>query len=199
MRTNHLKRVAAEWRRGALLLAMTLSVSAGWAQADSQRREPENQNAANAAVAPAPDNLRPADRAFIEQARTLLGEQRRIGELGVGNASSSEVRAHAQQIAADSRRLSEAIEGLVRKKGIAVNASSKTVSEAYQAIAGKTGSDFDRTFVLRLMELHEVTSALFESTTAESKDTDLREFASAQLPMLRGHRNRIIRLRAMFE
>lgn len=199
MMMTDLNRVAAAWRQGALLLALLLGMSAGWAQADSQRREPENQNAANAAIPPTTDTLRPVERAFIDQARTLLREQRRLGELGVGNAAKSEVRSHAQQIAADSRRLTEAIDGLVRKKGIAVTTAAETPSDAYQAISGKTGPDFDRMLVLKLMELHESTSALFESATAEAKDADIRELASAQLPMLRDHRNRIVRLRALFD
>ncbi len=183
-----------------MVLALTMGVSAGVAQTEVQRSESEKSKAANAAVVPSPNDApRPAERAFIERARTLLRDLRRLGELGVGNAARSEVRSHAQQVAADSQRLMEAIDGLVRKKGIAVNALAQTPSEAYQVMAAKTGADFDRAFVMNLMELHEATSALFETATAEAKDADIRELASAQLPTLRDHRNRIVRLRALFD
>lgn len=189
--------LAATGRKCALVLAVSLVAAGGWAQDDSQRRESENRPPA-APTAPAPGNLRPAERAFLEQAQLLVTQQRQLGEFGVGNASQSEVRGHAQQIAADYRRLSEAIDGLLRKKGIALS-SSATSGDSPTGNVAKAGPEFDRNFVLTLLNLHESTGALFEAATAEIKDADIRELASAQLPMLRGHRDRIVRLRALFD
>lgn len=141
------------------------------------------------------DSLRPSERAFLNQAMTLIRQQRRLGELAIGNASNSDVRSHAQQVTADFRRLAEGLEGLVRKKGIALAHAGEAPSDAYQFLTETSGILFDRSFVRVIGDLHDTTGSLFEQAAAELKDTDLRDFAATQLPMLRGHRNRIVRLR----
>lgn len=145
------------------------------------------------------DNVRPAERAFLEMAWVRLRQQRRLGELAVGNASSSAVRSHAQQLTGDMRRLGEGLEGLLRKKGIALLATGESSSVADQQIAEQSGTTFDRKLVQTLGGLHEATHSLFEHAAAELKDADLRDFAAAQLPILRGHRDRMVRIRAAME
>jgi putative membrane protein len=147
----------------------------------------------------ATDRLTASERAFLEQARESIRQQRRLGELGQSLARGTEVRAHAQKIVNEYRQMLERIEGLVRKKGTALLQPPEIPSESYQGLAAKSGPEFERGFVEILNELHERTLALFERAVADARDPDVRQFAAAQLPILREHHNRTTVLRKQFE
>jgi putative membrane protein len=145
------------------------------------------------------DPLTAADRAFLAEARESIRQQRRLGELGQSQARNTEVRRHAQKIVSDYRTMLEAIDGLVRKKGVALVESPEIPSSAYQEVSGKAGPEFERAFVLAMVDLHENTLSLFEHTAADARDPDVRQLAAAQLPVLREHRNGITVLRKLYE
>lgn len=147
----------------------------------------------------ATDRLTASERAFLAQARELIRQQHRLGELGQSQARGTEVRAHAQKIVSEYRQMLERIEGLVRKKGAALLQPPEIPSESYQDLAAKSGPEFERGFVEILTELHERTLALFERAVADARDPDVRQFAAAQLPILREHHNRITVLRKQSE
>ena len=55
---------------------------------------------------------------------------------------------------------------------------------------GRTQSVFDPSDLPR---------ELFEQAAAESRDVDVRDFAAAELPVLRGHRNAAVVLKKVFD
>ena len=71
-------------------------------------------------------------------------------------------------------------------------------SETYQKLRAQNGTDFDREFVRLEGELSDSIMALFEQPANNAKDPDVREFATAQLPLLRDHQNRSAELRKTF-
>jgi len=179
------------------VLPLTLAVIGVTAPALAQKAELLTDVTWGARLAT--DRLTPSERAFLEQARESIRQQRRLGELGQSLARGTEVRAHAQKIVSEYRQMLERIEGLVRKKRTALLQPPEIPSEAYHELAAKSGPEFERGFVAILNEWHERTLALFERAATDARDPDVRQFASAQLPILREHRNRITVLRKQFE
>jgi putative membrane protein len=128
-----------------------------------------------------------------------------VGELALGDTLRPEERAfllkatetglQQMRLAADYRRISEALDAMVRRKGGIAGAPVGGTSEAYRKLLENPGAEFDREFVLAAAQLTETAITLFEQAAADAKDTDVREFAGAQLPVLRAHYNTIVALK----
>ena len=147
----------------------------------------------------ASDSLRVNERAFLNKALETTRQQMRLAEIGAAQADSSEVRAHALQLVADYRTLNDALDALIRRKGGLAEAPVGGTSETYQKLVGKTGNAFDREFVRTVADRSYDVMSLFEQGVAESKDADIRDFAAAELPVLRAHRNAAVDLKKVFD
>ncbi len=135
------------------------------------------------------ETLRANEKAFLLKASENGWQQMRLAELGVGQAGRSEVRSHAQQLVADYRQLTDALDALVRRKGGIAGAPVGATSESFRKLLENGGPAFDREFVQTAGRLTGAMMTLFEQAAAEAKDADVREFAAAQLPVLRAHSN----------
>ena len=180
------------------LLVMVLGASGNAvAAARSQVRHVSARNLASGFVAEpvASSDLRPAERAFLNQAVETSRQQMRLAEVGASQADNSEVRSRAQQLAGDYKQIDEALEALLRRKGGIANAPVGGTSETYQKLVANAGANFDREFVRVAAQLNQSTLSLFEQAASDAKDPDVREFAAAQLPVLRAHRTAIMALK----
>ena len=148
-----------------------------------------------AAVPLATDALRENDQAFLGKAVETSRQQMRLGEVGASQAGSSQVRTHALTLAADSREMADSLEALIRRKGGIAGAPVGKTSEEYQKLLEKSGDDFDRAFIRAADVLANNVLILFEQAASDARDTDVREFAAAQLPVLRAHHNTIEELK----
>lgn len=137
-------------------------------------------------------DLRPAERAFLTSAVENSRQQMRLAEVGVNHAANSEVRSHAQQLAVDYRQMTDGLEALISRKGVA-GAPVGGTSESYRKLAEST--TFDREFVRLAAQTTDRTLTLFEQTASDARDPDVRAFAAAQLPVLRAHRAVILALK----
>lgn len=146
----------------------------------------------------AADSLRPAERAFLEKATEIGRLQMRLADIGASQATSADVRGHAEQLKSDNRQLVDALTSLAQKRGGATRTATEP-AESYAQLAAKSGAEFEREFVRVMADVHETTITLFEQAAAEAKDADVRDLAAAQLPMLRAHRNRITELKKTFD
>lgn len=147
----------------------------------------------------AADSLRPAERSFLTKAAETSRQQMRLAEVGVSQAGDTQVRSQAQQMAADYRSLNEGLEALIRRKGGIAGAPIGGTSESYRKLVEISGGDFDREFIRAAAQATDKALAMFEQVASESKDADVREFAAAQLPVLRAHRAVLTELRKTFE
>src|SRR5436190_899977 len=93
-------------RRALPCIMFAVLGSAGWCAPAPSSPEPA-----------AADVFRPAERVFLEKALESTRQQMRLAEIGANQASSSEVRAHALQLAADYRELNNTLDALVRHRG----------------------------------------------------------------------------------
>ena len=141
------------------------------------------------------DALRPAERAFLAKAVESSRQHIRIAEAGVSQAANSDVRSHALQLVTDYRALNDALDALIRRKGGTAGAPVGDPAETHQKLVEKSGSAFDREFVRMVARMGDEMLAMFEQVVSESKDTDVRDLAAAQLPVLRAHRKTITELK----
>lgn len=180
---------------GVLIGAVALVASAS--AAPWRARAPVARTLLNgyAAEPLASEALRPTERVFLEKASANNREQVHFSQLALSQAANSDVRSHAQHVLADQRSIGEALAALIRRKGALMATGNEPTAQAYQRLAEKAGPDFDREFIRAMAERHEAFISLFEHAAADSKDTDVRDMAAAQLPTLRAHRNSILELK----
>jgi predicted outer membrane protein len=178
---------------GALALASVAEAASAW-------RTPVMRSWGRhfAAMPLATETLRPSEQGFLESALALSRQETRLAELAAGQATNSDVRALALEIPGEQRALRESVEGLLRRKGMAVPADLP-VPEAHQRLVEMSGSTFDREIVMALAKLHEELVTLFEQAASDGKDPEVRDIGGRHLPALREHRNRLIELRKIYE
>jgi putative membrane protein len=148
-----------------------------------------------AAIPMAADGLRENEKAFLGKAIETSRQQMRLAEVGASQAVSSDVRSHALTLAGDYRELAESLDALIRRKGGVAGAPAGGTSENYRTLLEKSGAEFDREFVRTADALGNDIMTLFEQAATGARDPDVREFAAAQLPVLRAHRNAIVNLK----
>ena len=189
-------------RRLALLAAVGLSAaSVSATSADWRLRSPATRtlNKSFAAEPLATDALRPSERVFLTKAAASTRQQMRLAEIGASQSESADVRSHAMQLAADYRSLNEAIEALIQRKGGVAGAPVGNTSQTYAGLMEKSGSAFDREFVRTVANSSNDVMTLFESAATDARDTDIRDLAAAELPILRAHRNTVEGLKKTFD
>ncbi|MGH7956791.1 MAG: hypothetical protein ACREH8_07240, partial [Opitutaceae bacterium] len=76
----------------------------------SRQVSARNVMPAFAAQMRAANELRPTERAFLSKAIEASRQQMRLAAVGISQATSTEVRSHAQQLATDYRSLNDALE-----------------------------------------------------------------------------------------
>lgn len=147
------------------------------------------------------DSLRPAEQLFLERATVSSRLQIRLAELGSGQAAGSDVRNHAEQVKGDKRQLVEALGAMLQRKSSSARpvVDSPGATATYTRLESKSGAEFDREFIRVMGDLHEATISLFEQAAGETKDVEIKEFAAAQLPMLRAHKNSILELKQAYD
>jgi putative membrane protein len=180
--------------------ATTASAALPWRIAPAFGR---SMTAGMAAEPQAASALRPVEHAFLQRAAELSREQLQLAKLAVGQATSSDVRTYAQQVASDYRQIDDSLEALRRRKGTAREVEEPGApvqnSEDFQHLAQQSGPDFDREFVRIAGDLQAIVLTLFEEVMAEAKDSEVRDLIGNYLPVLRGHRNRTTELRKIFD
>lgn len=185
-------------RRSCLgFAALLVSASFGWG---APVRHPALRPVPNCAVEPlATDALRPVEQSFLEKALESCQQQIRLADIGASQGSSAAVRSHAAQLAADYRELNESLQALVNRKGGIAGAPTGGTSENFQKLSTRSGNDFDREFVRLASQMSDSVMNLFEQAANTVKDTEVREFATGELPLLRGHSNRGVELKQTVE
>jgi putative membrane protein len=174
-----------------LFASTAYSATATWRQRATARSAMQGY----AAIPLAADGLRENEKAFLGKAIETSRQQMRLAEVGASQAISSDVRSHALTLAGDYRELAESLDALIRRKGGVAGAPAGGTSENYRGLLEKSGADFDREFVRTAAALGNNIMTLFEQAATDARDPDVREFAAAQLPVLRAHRNAIVGLK----
>lgn len=180
---------------GLLGASMALGATAQWRSRASAR----SMMSGFAAIPLAADAVRENEKAFFGKAMETSRQHLRLAEVGASQADRSEVRSHALTLAGDYREITESLDALIRRKGGLADAPVGGSSENYHKLFDKAGAEFDREFVRVASALSNDVMSLFEKAAADSRDADVRDFAAAQLPVLRAHRNTLAELKKSLE
>lgn len=120
-----------------------------------------------------------------------------LSKLATTKAQNAEVKKFADMMIMDHTKAAEELKGIAQTKNItlpdSVNADSK---QAIADLSKKSGADFDKAYVDKMVSDHKSTVDMFESASKNLKDPDLKAFADKTLPVIKGHLDHINKIQA---
>ena len=111
-----------------------------------------------------------------------------LGSLALTKASSPKVKEFAQSMIEDHTKANEELKALAQGKNISLPPSlSDKFQKKYNDMMEKSGSDFDKAYSDLMVKDHKDVVDMFKKASEDSKDADLKAWASEKLPDLQQH------------
>jgi putative membrane protein len=144
--------------------------------------------AAGAAFAADNGKLAKADQEFFQKAAAGGMFEVEAGKLAESKASSAEVKSFGSMLVKDHSAANEELKALAQKKGVTLpTALPKDMQKKIDKLSKE--KKFDHEFVEDVgLHDHKKDISLFEKTSKNSKDADVKAFAAKTLPTLQQHR-----------
>lgn len=120
-----------------------------------------------------------------------------LSKLATTKATNADVKKFADMMIMDHTAAGEQLKAIAKTKNItlpdSVNADSK---KAIADLSKKSGVDFDKAYVDKMVSDHKSTVDMFESASKNLKDPDLKAFVDKTLPTIKGHLDNIQKIKA---
>ena len=120
-----------------------------------------------------------------------------LSQLATIKTVNDKVKAFATMMVMDHSKAGGELKAIAMTKNItlpdSVNADSK---KAIGDLSKKSGADFDKAYVDKMVADHKATVDMFESASKSLKDADLKAFVDKTLPTIKGHLDNINKIKA---
>ena len=123
------------------------------------------------------------DKAFLKKAARGGMKEVEMGQMGVKQAKSPEVRRIGERMVTDHSAANHELMGLAKQKGVGLPTASPHV-------APMKGENFDHQYLMALQKDHQEDIADFEKEAGDSgaaEDADVKAWAAKTLPVLKEH------------
>lgn len=131
------------------------------------------------------------DSDFVVSAIRFNITELRILQAGLDNGTSNEVKSHAKMMIADHKKLGSAIERYSSSKNYSLPPTDEGKGDEEIADLNKKnrGADWDKAWVLEIIDAHDDAIEKFEKGRDNVKDSALKLIIIDALPKLRAHKN----------
>ncbi len=131
------------------------------------------------------------DAQFLVDAAAFNLEQVQLARLGE-QKGSAEVKDLSRAMLAEHEKMLPEIQKFAKDKQVTVpDSASSDAFDSYNTLKAKNGNEFDKAFCDRLVETHQKAVGFYEKESSDSRDQDLKEYATTKLPELRKHLDHI--------
>ncbi|MDB5861005.1 MAG: hypothetical protein JWQ76_4694 [Ramlibacter sp.] len=142
--------------------------------------------AATAGMSLAAD-LSKSDQQFFEKAAAGGMYEVEVGKLAESKAQDPDVKAFGAMLVKDHSAANDELKALAQKKGVTLPAALPKHEQGELDKLAKA-RNFDKEFIHEVgLEDHKKDIKLFEKTSKNAKDPDVKAFAAKTLPTLRAH------------
>ena len=125
---------------------------------------------------------------FLVKAADCGMAEVKLGELAKQKATLAKVKGMGDMMSADHQKVNEEVKNLASRRNVSLPTSvGDDKQKDIDALAAKTGKDFDKAYVRHMIKNHEDDIALFKRAIDKVHDADVRTFASNTLPKLQEH------------
>ena len=128
------------------------------------------------------------DLAFMNDAAPGGMAEVELGKLAASKAQNAEVKAFAQKMVEDHSKAGEELKQLAAQKKVTLPPDVMPKhKEIMDKLSKLSGADFDKEYVMTMVEAHEKDVAAFENVSKTAADADVKAFATKTLPTLKMH------------
>jgi putative membrane protein len=129
-----------------------------------------------------------ADRDFVRTVAEANLAEMEASRLALSRASRPEVKADAQHLIMDHRKIHADLTELAQKKGVTLPTETDDEhKKILEHLADLNGAVFDRAYAEAMVSDHTQAVSLFEEHPKKGRDGDVRAFAEKTVPTLRMH------------
>ena len=134
------------------------------------------------------DTLNAADVKFVKHEAAAGGAVVKIAGLGVKKAENADIKAFAEMLVTDHTKANEELKALATTKGVEISdVIDPKHASAFQKLEKYSGAEFDKNFISDIVSAHKKCVSNFEAASTDSKDADVKAWASKMLPALKAH------------
>lgn len=145
--------------------------------------------------------LAEVDRVFLEQAAENSHAEVSAGRLALTKARDPKVRDFAQRMVDEHTRANEDLRTLASARQYEIPTEPSMAQKGREMVIANLGDEtFDRRYLNQMgVEAYRASIPLYEKTARESRDPEVKAFASRQLPAMRQHMQDAQTLKAVVE
>lgn len=113
-----------------------------------------------------------------------------LGEYASKNATDKNVKDFGKMMKTDHSKANDELKSIATSKNIALPATvGEDKTDMMNDLMKKTGKDFDKAYMNKMVDDHKEDIDMFQKAADDSKDADVKAFASKTLPTLKKHLN----------
>jgi putative membrane protein len=111
-----------------------------------------------------------------------------LGRLAAQKATDPDVKAFGQRMVDDHSKANEQLKQIASEEGITLPTTLKGDMKAmHDKLAKASGAAFDKMYMSHMVKDHQKDVKEFEKESTKGMDTDVKQFATTTLPILRQH------------
>jgi len=142
----------------------------------------------SATIGLAADAISHGEKEFLKNASELGLTEVQMGKLATESATSPDLKALGAKMMADHNVANSELIKLAAAKGVELGMDETASQKAMVAsFEGKTGAAFDKEFREHAVKDHAKAIKMFTEAAKDSKDPDVKAFATKNLPILQEH------------
>lgn len=128
-------------------------------------------------------------REFLQEFASSSMMEVELSQMAQEKAQSTDVRNYAEMIVNDHQQANERLKNIAQQENIDIPQTLKEEhQEEVEDLREKTGSDFDREYMDKMVNQHEEDIDKLEDKREEVQDQELQSFIDSQLNTLRQHK-----------
>jgi putative membrane protein len=132
--------------------------------------------------------LSAGDTKFVRDAGESGMAEVQLGQLGVQKATNADVKTFAQRMIDDHTQANTQLQQLASQKGVTLPTDlSMLHKHASTQLSKLSGAEFDRAFMDQMVMDHQKVVAEFDRVSKGGRDSDVKGFASTNLPTMQDH------------
>lgn len=120
-----------------------------------------------------------------------------LSKIAAMKTTNSKVKEFADMMITDHGKAGDELKAVAQKKNITLPDSlSADSKKAVDDLTKKSGTDFDKAYINKMVDDHKATVSMFEDGSKNIKDADLKAFVDKTLPTIKGHLDHVNTLKA---
>ena len=127
------------------------------------------------------------DMTFMTKAAQGGMMEVQLAQMAQQKAASDEVKAYARKLEDDHGKANEQLKKIAQERNVQLPSDIGQHQQQVAKFQNLSGEEFDRAYMKMQVQHHKKDIAEFRKYQTRGMDTDLKEFASAQLPLLQQH------------